>query len=125
MYHVIRGAHVVLYSNDAEADRAFFRDVLDFPFVDAGSGWLIFALPPAELAVHPSDTAGTHELFLMCDDIAAFVARMSQRGVHCSDVSTERWGRVTRLALPGGGALGVYQPAHPSPLSADSTGSSV
>jgi catechol 2,3-dioxygenase-like lactoylglutathione lyase family enzyme len=113
---MIRAAHVVVNSTDAEADRAFFRDVLEYPFVDAGHGWLIFELPPAELAVHPADANGGHELFLMCDDVEAFMARMSERGIACSDLQHERWGLVTRLTLPGGGALGVYQPAHPSPL---------
>jgi catechol 2,3-dioxygenase-like lactoylglutathione lyase family enzyme len=113
---MIRGAHIVLYSCNAEADRAFFRDVLDYPFVDAGHGWLIFALPPAELAIHPASANGAHELFLMCDDVAAFMVQMSQRGVVCSDLQTERWGLITHLTLPGGGALGVYEPTHPSPL---------
>jgi catechol 2,3-dioxygenase-like lactoylglutathione lyase family enzyme len=112
---MITGAHVVLYSADAEADRAFFRDVLKYPFVDAGHDWLIFALPPAELAVHPADSAGG-EVFLMCDDLEAFVGQMTEHGVECADPSTERWGTVTRLTLPGGGTLGVYQPSHPSPL---------
>lgn len=113
---MIRGAHVVLYSTDAEADRAFFRDVLDYPFVDAGHEWLIFALPPAELAVHPAEANGRHELFLMCDDVQAFTASMSARGVTCSNVRIERWGSVTELTLPGGGRLSVYAPTHPSPL---------
>jgi hypothetical protein len=113
---VIRGAHVVVYSEDAESDRAFFRDVLEYPFADAGHGWLIFALPPAELAVHPSESGGTHELFLLCDDVQTFVAEMAERGFACSAPHTERWGTVTRLTLPGGGTIGVYQPAHASPL---------
>ncbi|MFF0816790.1 VOC family protein [Rhodococcus sp. NPDC003318] len=113
---MIRAAHVVLYSTNAEADRAFFRDVLEYPSVDAGHGWLIFALPPAELAVHPADTDGVHELFLMCDDVEAFIARMSEHGVACSDPRRERWGLITHLTLPGGGGLGVYEPTHPSPL---------
>lgn len=107
---------MVLYSRDAEADRTFFRDVLDFPFVDAGHGWLVFAMPPAELAVHPAGANGAHELFLMCDDVGAFMLQMSQRGVVCSDLRSERWGSVTQLTLPGGGELGVYEPTHPSPL---------
>jgi catechol 2,3-dioxygenase-like lactoylglutathione lyase family enzyme len=115
---MIRAAHVVLYSTDAEADRAFFRDVLDYPFVDAGHGWLIFALPAAELAIHPATVNGVQELFLMCDDIEAFIAQMSLSGVTCSDLQTERWGVVTHITLPGGGALGVYEPTHPSPLNA-------
>jgi catechol 2,3-dioxygenase-like lactoylglutathione lyase family enzyme len=113
---MIRGAHVVLYSKNAEADRAFFRDVLDYPFVDAGHDWLIFALPPAELAIHPADANDMHELFLMCDDVEAFIAQMTQRGVMCSDLQRERWGLITHLTLPSGGALGVYEPTHPSPL---------
>jgi hypothetical protein len=113
---MLRAAHVVLYSADADADRAFFRDVLDYPAVDAGHGWLIFALPPAELAVHPAETNGPHELFLMCDDVDAFMVQMSERGVVCSQLHTERWGRITYLTLPGGGGLGVYEPTHPSPL---------
>jgi hypothetical protein len=111
------GAHVVVFSADPEADRVFFRDVLNFPFVDVGHQWLIFALPPAELAVHPADTGGGHELFLMCDDVAAFIAEMAERDVVCSDIRTERWGLITHTTLPGGGALGVYQPTHPSPVS--------
>jgi hypothetical protein len=114
---MIHGAHVILYSTDAAADRAFFRDVLEYPFVDAGHDWLIFALPPAELAIHPAADGGAHELYLMCDDLAAFTAQMSERGVACSDPRTERWGRITHLTLPGGGTIGVYQPTHPSPLS--------
>jgi catechol 2,3-dioxygenase-like lactoylglutathione lyase family enzyme len=113
---MIYGAHVVLYSADAEADRSFFRDILEYPCVDAGHNWLIFALPPAELAVHPAEANRGHELFLMCDDIEAFTERMSERGVQCTDRSTERWGSITRLTLPGGGTLGVYQPSHPSPI---------
>lgn len=112
----MRGAHVVLYSRDAEADRAFFRDVLDYPFVDAGHDWLIFALPPAELAIQPGDANDVHELFLMCDDVGAFITQMSARGVLCSDVQRQRWGLITHLMLPGGGALGVYEPTHISPL---------
>lgn len=113
---MVFGAHVVVYSTDPEADRAFFRDVLDFPSVDAGHGWLIFALPPGELAVHPAASNGSHELYLMCEDVAAFVADMSGRGVACSPLQAERWGLITRLTLPGGGEVGVYQPTHPSPL---------
>jgi hypothetical protein len=113
---MIYGAHFVMYSTDAAADRAFFRDVLEYPFVDAGHDWLIFALPPAELAVHPADGTGAHELYLMCDDIAAFVARMTTIGVACTDLHTERWGSITKITLPGGGTLGVYQPSHISPL---------
>jgi catechol 2,3-dioxygenase-like lactoylglutathione lyase family enzyme len=118
---MIQGAHVVVFSTDADADRAFFRDVLDFPFVDAGHGWLIFDLPPAELAVHPAEADGAHQLFLMCDDIAAFIATMAERGVACSEVHRERWGMAATMALPGGGVLGVYEPTHPSPLNPSSS----
>jgi catechol 2,3-dioxygenase-like lactoylglutathione lyase family enzyme len=114
---MIRGAHVVLYSADAEADRAFFRDVLGDAFVDAGHGWLIFALPPAELAIHPAAGNTGHEMFLMCDDVEGFVAQMTERGVACSTVRRERWGLVTEITLPSGGTQRVYEPTHPSPPS--------
>ena len=115
---MITGAHAILYSTNPEADRAFLRDVLGLPHVDAGHGWLIFGLPPSEVAVHPADSNGRHELYLLCDDIEAFVAAMAGRGLACSAVRRERWGAVTQLTLPGGGALGVYQPAHPRPAPA-------
>jgi hypothetical protein len=112
----IRGAHIIIYSTDADADRGFFRDVLKYPCVDAGHGWLIFALPPAEIAVHPSDENDVHEFYLMCDDIHALLADMKAQNVTCSTVEEQRWGSITRLSLPGGGKLGVYQPKHPSPI---------
>ena len=112
---MIHGAHVIIYSKDSDADRAFFRDVLKYKSVDAGHGWLIFALPPAEVAVHPSDENDVHELFLMCDDVHALVAE----NVACSAIDEQRWGSITRLTLPGGGKLGIYQPKHPSPLQTD------
>jgi catechol 2,3-dioxygenase-like lactoylglutathione lyase family enzyme len=112
---MIHGAHVIIYSRDADADRAFFRDVLKYPSVDAGHGWLIFALPKAELAVHPAEANDTHELYFMCDDVQALVAEMKQRGTTCSAIDEQRWGSITHLTLPGGGKLGVYQPKHPSP----------
>jgi hypothetical protein len=115
---MIHGAHVILYSNDSDADRAFFRDVLKYRHADAGHGWLIFALPPAEIAVHPSEKNDVHELYLMCDDVKAFIADMKEKGVACDAVHEERWGALTHLTLPGGGKLGVYQPYHASPLSA-------
>jgi catechol 2,3-dioxygenase-like lactoylglutathione lyase family enzyme len=115
---MIFGAHVIVYSADASADRAFFRDVLGYPSVDAGQGWLIFALPPAELAVHPvEDEGGSHELYLMCDDLRAEIDVLSGRGVTCSEVQEARWGSITRIRLPGGGTVGLYQPRHPTPLS--------
>jgi catechol 2,3-dioxygenase-like lactoylglutathione lyase family enzyme len=113
---VISGAHVILYSRDAEADRAFFRDVLGFPSVDAGRGWLIFALPPAEAAFHPSDQNGHHELYFLCDDVKAEIAALAKKNVKCSEVHEERWGSVTKVGLPGGGEVGLYQPKHPTAL---------
>ena len=113
---MISGAHVVLYSKDAEADRAFFRDVLGFNSVDDGHGWLIFALPPAEAAFHPSEESGPHELYLMCDDLKAELASLVAKGVQCSEVHNERWGSITKIQLPGGGQLGLYQPRHPTEL---------
>jgi hypothetical protein len=110
---MIIGAHAIVYSRDSEADRAFLRDVLAFQGVDAGGGWLIFALPPAEVAVHPSEKNDVHELYLMCDDVEAFIAEMTERGISCTPVQDLRWGRLTQLTLPGGGKLGVYQPLHP------------
>jgi len=119
---MIHGAHVIIYSKDAEADRAFFRDVLKYESVDAGHGWLIFALPPAEVAVHPSEESNVHEFFLMCDDIRAFIAEMKANKVECSPVDEQRWGSITRLTLPSGGTLGIYQPRHASPLKVRPTG---
>lgn len=113
---MINAAHVVVYSKDAEADRAFFRDVLQFPCVDAGHGWLIFAMPPMEAAFHDSEKNGQHELFLMCDDLAATLRDLKSKHVLISDVSEQRWGKVATLTLPGGGKLGIYEPRHPSPL---------
>jgi hypothetical protein len=113
---MIIGAHIVIYSKDAEADRAFFRDVLMYPHVDAGHGWLIFTLPPAELAIHPSEQNDTHQLHLMCDDVKAFVAEMEAKQIACSPITEQRWGSLTSLTLPGGGKLGVYQPRHSSPV---------
>jgi catechol 2,3-dioxygenase-like lactoylglutathione lyase family enzyme len=114
---MIFGSHVIVYSKDAEADRAFFRDVLDFPSVDAGHGWLIFALPPSELAVHPSEESGKQELYLMCEDLKTEIATLREKGVSCSEVHEERWGSVTKIPLPGGGVGGLYQPKHPTALS--------
>jgi hypothetical protein len=113
---MINGAHVIIYSKDAEADRAFFRDVLEYPSEDAGHGWLIFALPPAEIAIHPSDENDVHEFYLMCDDVLELIAEMTKRNVVCSPIDEQRWGSITRITLPGGGKLGIYQPKHASPL---------
>ena len=113
---MIFGAHVIVYSRDASADRTFFAEVLGFPSVDAGHDWLIFALPPAELAVHPTDDAGSDELYFMCDDLRAEMRGLADKGVRCSEVEEARWGSVTKIRLPGGGEVGLYQPKHPSPL---------
>jgi len=110
---MIFGAHVIVYSKDGDADRRFLRDVLGFPSVDAGHGWLIFALPPAEIAVHPADENGKHELYFMCDDLKAEMAALAAKGVRCSEVHNERWGSITKIGLPGGGEIGLYQPKHP------------
>ena len=116
---MINGVHAIIFSDDAEGVRAFFRDVLGLPSVDAGGGWLIFALPPAELAPHPAagSEAGRHELYLMCDDIQASVAELDAKGVRfAGPVSDEGFGLLTSIALPGGGTLGLYEPRHPTPL---------
>jgi catechol 2,3-dioxygenase-like lactoylglutathione lyase family enzyme len=112
---MISGAHVVVYSKNAEADRAFFRNVLGFKSVDAGHGWLIFALPPAEAAIHPSDDAA-HELYFICDDLKAEMASLAKKSVRCSDIQEQRWGSITKMRLPGGGEIGLYQPKHPTAL---------
>jgi catechol 2,3-dioxygenase-like lactoylglutathione lyase family enzyme len=119
---MLTAVHLVLYTADPEADRAFFRDVLGFTSVDAGHGWLIFALPPAEAAFHPvDDDARAHQrhdtmlgadLYLMCDDVSATVAALSGKGVVCSELAVERWGIRTAIALPSGGRIGLYQPTH-------------
>lgn len=110
---MIFGAHVIVYSNDATADRAFFQDVLGFSSVDAGNGWLIFALPPAEVAVHPAEGDVGSELFFTCDDLEAEVRTLGEQGIRCSEVEEARWGSVTKIRLPGGGEVGLYQPKHP------------
>jgi catechol 2,3-dioxygenase-like lactoylglutathione lyase family enzyme len=113
---MIFGAHVIVYSKDATADRAFFRDVLGFSSVDAGHGWLIFALPPAEVAVHPAEENAGHELYFMCDDLNAEIAALGEKDVRCSEVEEARWGSVTKIGLPGGSEVGLYQPKHPVAL---------
>lgn len=118
------GAHFLLYSKNAEADRAFFRDVLNLPAIDVGGGWLIFAMPPAEAAIHPvegqfSQQHAGHDLlgavlYLMCDDLTAVMATLKARNVPCSDVQAAEWGQATTIPLPSGGRIGLYQPAHPT-----------
>jgi hypothetical protein len=115
---MITGAHLIIYSMNPEADRAFLRDVLQLTHVDAGDGWLIFALPPAEVAVHPSERNDVHELFLMCDDLDGLIEELTKRHIVCDQVQDRAYGLVTALKLPGGGKLGVYQPRHPRPKAA-------
>ena len=111
---MINGSHVILFSRDPEADRAFFAEVLEQPHVDAGGGWLIFKLPASELAMHPSDSPAGHELYFMCDDVEATMRDLHDKGVEFTqDISEERWGRLTRFRLPGGGEVGMYEPRHP------------
>jgi hypothetical protein len=105
---------MILYSKDPHADRAFFKDVLNFRSVDAGHGWLIFALPPSEAAFHLVDGNQTCELYLMCDDLRVEVASLSAKGISCSAIEEPGWGSLTRIALPGGGTVGLYQPKHPT-----------
>ena len=112
---MITGAHSIIYSKDPAADRAFLRDVLQLPNVDVGDGWLIFGLPPAELAVHPAEKNEVHEFYLMCDDVEALVVALGESDISCSAVQDMGWGRLTHMSLPGGGKLGVYQPQHDRP----------
>ena len=111
---MISGAHVMIFTKDEAADRAFLRDVLEIPCIDSGGGWLIFKLPPAELGVHSGDN-GFHQIYLICDDADAFVATMAEKGVTTEPVKPEEWGRSTGVTLPGGGKLGVYEPQHARP----------
>ena len=112
---MITGAHSIIYSSDPEADRNFFKKILKFPNVDIGHGWLIFGLPPSEVAIHPSDKSGSSEFYLMCDDIKLFMKEMKKHKIKCSPVGEQRWGLITQLTLPGGGQLGVYEPKHARP----------
>jgi hypothetical protein len=112
---MIIGAHSIIYSTNADADRAFLRDVLRLPHVDVGGGWLVFGLPPAEVAFHPSSRNNVHEFYLLCDDIDALMATLRKRDVACSPVQDRAWGLLTEVALPGGGKLGIYQPRHARP----------
>ena len=112
---MITGAHVMIFSKNADADRAFLREVLQLPAVDAGGGWLIFALPPTEAGVHPSDKNDVHEVYFMTDDLDAEMARLSAQGVACDPPKKQSWGMSTAAPLPGGGKLGLYQPQHAHP----------
>lgn len=113
---MITGVHALIYAQDAEKVRAFFRDVLNFPSVDAGHGWLIFALPPAELGIHPAENETYHELYLMCDDVAQTIKELQTKGVECAPVQEAGFGLVTSITIPGGGKLGLYQPRHPTAI---------
>ncbi len=112
---MIVGAHSIIYSRNPEADRAFFRDVFKLTSIDVGGGWLIFSLPPAEVAFHPSSQNDLHELYLLCDDVQALMAEMKAHRIACSELQSREWGLLTRVSLPGGGKLGVYQPLHARP----------
>jgi catechol 2,3-dioxygenase-like lactoylglutathione lyase family enzyme len=112
---MIDGAHIIIYSKDAEADKAFIKDVLKFKYVDAHKGWLIFKLPPSEVAVHPSDENDMHELYLTTNDLDLEIADLKKAGVACAEPSQQSWGRLTRIQLPGGGRLVLYQPRHARP----------
>lgn len=112
---MINGGHIIIYSKDAEADRAFIRDVLKFRYVDVHNGWLIFKLPPSEIAVHPSDENDMHEFYLMTDDLDVEIRGLRKAGANCEAVSQQQWGRSTRIKLPGGGTLGLYEPRHERP----------
>ena len=111
----ISGAHAIIYSKDAVADRAFLRDVLGLPFVDAHDGWLIFGLPPSEVAVHPHDANDHHEFYFICEDAPKFVAALRAQNVPCTDPADQGWGILTHVTLPGGGKVGVYEPRHARP----------
>ena len=115
---MINGLHALIHAPDADKARAFLRDVLGFRSVDAGHGWLIFAMPPAELAVHPTEDGGPprHELYLMCDDLNATIEELKARGVVCEEVTQARWGSITKIDVPGAGKIGLYQPKHPTAL---------
>jgi hypothetical protein len=114
---MINGAHVIINSKKPEADRAFLRDVLGLPHVDVGHGWLIFGLPPSEVAVHPSDNNNEHQLYFMCEDVEVLIREMGRRDISCEPVRELGWGLLTQITLPGGGRLGIYQPRHARPKS--------
>lgn len=115
---MIIGAHIMIQSRDHKADEAFLKDVMKFSSVEAGEGFFIYGLPPAELAMHESDKNDSHEIFLMCDDIAAFAADMKKRRVDCTPPANRGWGTMAQITLPGGGKLGVYEPHHKRPKAA-------
>lgn len=120
---MIKGVHAIIYSTEAEALRSFFKDILELPSVDAGHGWLLFAMPPAELGIHPTDNDVHHELYLSCDDIHATVAKLKTKGAEINgSINDEVWGLVAWVKIPGAGQLGIYQPKHPTALPAQHHG---
>ena len=112
---MISGAHVMIFTRDEDADRAFLRDVLGIPCIDGGGGWLIYKLPPTEMGVHGGEQNDVHHLYFMCDDLDAEMARLSDEGVDCSEPFSASWGRATSVPLPGGGKIGLYEARHPHP----------
>jgi len=112
---MISGAHVMIFTRDEAADRAFLRDMLEIPCIDSGGGWLIFKLPPAELGIHGGERNDVHQLYLMCDDLDAEIERLAGQGVACAEVKTASWGRFTGVPLPGGGTIGLYEARHKRP----------
>jgi hypothetical protein len=112
---MLTGAHAVIYSSNPEADRAFFRDVLKLRNIDVGNGWLVFSLPPSEVALHPAERNDRHELYLICDDVRKFVVDMESHDIPCKPIQDQGWGLLTALTLPGGGSLGIYEPRHERP----------
>lgn len=117
---MINGTHILIFSKKAAADKRFFKEVLKCPSVDVGAGWLIFGLPPSELAFHPASVETSHEFYLMCDDIHQFVEEMKKHNIECARIKSQAWGLLTEITLPGGGKMGVYQPRHarPTPMKA-------
>ena len=113
---MINGTHMVIFSKNAEADKKFLKDVLELPNVDVGDNWLIFGLPPSEVAVHPTESEEKHEIYLMCDDILEFKKELAEENISCSDIDDQGWGLLCQINLPGGGKLGVYEPRHARPL---------
>ena len=112
---MISGAHVMIFTRDEEADRAFLRDVMEIPCIDSGGGWLIYKLPPTELGVHGGEANDLHQLYFMCDNLDSEIARLAARGVACSEPFTASWGRATSVPLPGGGKIGMYEARHARP----------
>ncbi len=112
---MISGAHVMIFTRDEDADRAFLRDVLEIPCIDAGGGWLIYKLPPTELGIHGGPENEVHKLYLMCDDLDEAIVSLKRKGADCSEPFSASWGRATSISLPGGGKLGLYEPSHEHP----------